>query len=197
MILIYLADSDMTNVRILPTVTSVPTSRRGRPRKLVNEHVLREAFAANSTIRISTLARILKVSRNTLKRSMTVYGITRAYSNISQDELDEKVVAFFTDRPESGYLYLHEFLRSLGLGVRRKDVKAAMARVRPLASALRDHGPIARRAYEVRRPNAIWHVDGHHKLILYGFVIHGFVDGFCRTVSGQCISKACQIILSQ
>lgn len=37
--------------------------------------------------------------------------------------------------------------------------------------------------YFVERPNALWHIDGHHKLILWGIVIHGVADGDSRTVS--------------
>jgi hypothetical protein len=40
-----------------------------------------------------------------------------------------------------------------------------------------------RRDYRVSRPHAIWHLDGHHKLILWGIVIHGFIDGYSRTMS--------------
>ena len=39
-----------------------------------------------------------------------------------------------------------------------------------------------RRKYFSSSPNALWHCDGHHKLIKYGFVIHGFIDGNHRTV---------------
>ncbi|KAF8198607.1 hypothetical protein BJ912DRAFT_845473, partial [Pholiota molesta] len=39
--------------------------------------------------------------------------------------------------------------------------------------------------YNVACPNALWHINGHHKLILWGIVIHGCVDGYSRTV---CIS---------
>jgi hypothetical protein len=30
--------------------------------------------------------------------------------------------------------------------------------------------------------NVLWHLDGHHKMIQWGFVIHGFIDSHCRTV---------------
>ncbi|KAI0087666.1 hypothetical protein BDY19DRAFT_892184, partial [Irpex rosettiformis] len=26
------------------------------------------------------------------------------------------------------------------------------------------------------------HCDGHHKLIWWGIVLHGFIDGYCHTV---------------
>ncbi|KAJ6481610.1 hypothetical protein DFH09DRAFT_950517, partial [Mycena vulgaris] len=56
---------------------------------------------------------------------------------------------------------------------------------------LRQRHVIKRQDYKVLRPHAIWHVDGHHKLILWGFVIHGFIDGHSRTVSGTLSSKTC------
>ncbi|KZT03415.1 uncharacterized protein LAESUDRAFT_659772, partial [Laetiporus sulphureus 93-53] len=37
--------------------------------------------------------------------------------------------------------------------------------------------------YKFLRLNALWHCDGHHKLIHWEIVIHGFIDGFCHTVS--------------
>ncbi|KAJ7927346.1 hypothetical protein B0H13DRAFT_1598765, partial [Mycena leptocephala] len=48
---------------------------------------------------------------------------------------------------------------------------------------LRTHLAIRRRRYKVPRPNYLWHCDGYHKLIWWGIVIHGFIDGYCRTVS--------------
>lgn len=42
--------------------------------------------------------------------------------------------------------------------------------------------------YRVKRSNALWHIDGHHKLIRWGFVVHGIIDGYCRTITGLCAS---------
>ncbi|KAF8800927.1 hypothetical protein BYT27DRAFT_7042469, partial [Phlegmacium glaucopus] len=39
---------------------------------------------------------------------------------------------------------------------------------------------LERRSYQVPRPNALWHIDGHHKLIAWGIVIHGVADGYSR-----------------
>ena len=41
---------------------------------------------------------------------------------------------------------------------------------------------IKQREYKSARPNALWHMDGHHKLGPWGIVIHGFVDGYNRVV---------------
>ena len=40
-----------------------------------------------------------------------------------------------------------------------------------------------RRRYSVPSPNALWHVDGYHKLIPWKFVVHGGIDGYSRVVT--------------
>ena len=40
-----------------------------------------------------------------------------------------------------------------------------------------------RRVYSVPYPNFISHIDGHHKLVRWRFVIHGAVDGFSQTIT--------------
>ena len=32
-------------------------------------------------------------------------------------------------------------------------------------------------------PNSLWHLDGCHKLIRWGFVIHGGIDGYSRLIT--------------
>ena len=41
---------------------------------------------------------------------------------------------------------------------------------------------ITRRVYSVPGPNSLWHIDGHHSLIRWKFVIHGCIDGFSRRI---------------
>jgi hypothetical protein len=75
------------------------------------------------------------------------------------------------------------FLRMHGLRIQRHRVVVSLRKVDNLGLALRRRTIIKRRVYAVGRPNALWHLDGHHKMIRWGIVVHGFVDGFCRTVS--------------
>ena len=37
-------------------------------------------------------------------------------------------------------------------------------------------------SYSVPGPNALWHIDDHHSLIRWRFVIHGGIDGFSRMI---------------
>ena len=36
--------------------------------------------------------------------------------------------------------------------------------------------------YTFRGPNFMWHVDGYDKLKLFGFPIHGCIDGYSRKI---------------
>ncbi|KAI5993213.1 hypothetical protein EDD15DRAFT_2105524, partial [Pisolithus albus] len=63
------------------------------------------------------------------------------------------------------------------LRIQRRHISASLHRVDPLGRILRRHTATRRRKYHVSRPNALWHMDGHHKLIHWGIVIHGIVDG--------------------
>jgi hypothetical protein len=109
-------------------------------------------------------------------------NISRNYSQISDDELDVLVQNFKGGNPGSGLRYLIGFLRSYNLKLQINRIKMSSKRVDGLGHTLRLREVIRRRQYTVQRPNALWHVDGHHKLIRWGIVIHGFIDGYCRTV---------------
>ncbi len=39
-----------------------------------------------------------------------------------------------------------------------------------------------RRKYSVPGPNSLWHLDDHHSLITWAFVIHGAIDGYSRMI---------------
>ena len=41
---------------------------------------------------------------------------------------------------------------------------------------------LTRRVYRVKGPNALWHLDSHHKLIRYKMVTHGAIDGHSRLI---------------
>ena len=41
---------------------------------------------------------------------------------------------------------------------------------------------IRQRKYNVPDPNRLWHIDGHHSLINWKFVIYGGIDGYSQTI---------------
>ena len=75
-------------------------------------------------------------------------------------------------------------LSVLGVHVPRAKLRASIHRVDPINTALRRSIVVRRRVYHVSGPNAVWHIDGNHKLIRWteDMVIHGGVDGYSRTI---------------
>jgi hypothetical protein len=173
--------SEHHKVTFLEPVKVVHTGKRGRPKKIINVDLMREAFAANRKISQTDLAAALGVHRNVLRLKMKAAGITVKYDAMSDDDLDALIREFKRTKPRSGRRYMVGALRSKGLRVQKERVRKSLARVDGLGQLLRKQN-IRRRAYLVPRPNYLWHCDGHHKLIWWGIVIHGFIDGYCRTV---------------
>lgn len=160
------------------------TGKRGRPRKIVDPALLRNTFDPSRRIKLRELARQLKIHPQTLKARLRQNNIDYQFSTISDDELDILVKEFRQQKPDAGICYLTGFLRSRGLRLQTRRIIASLARIDKLGRSLhcRRFAKIPRCPYKVSRPNALWHIDGHHKLIDWGFVIHGCVDGYSRMV---------------
>ena len=163
-------------------VTIEHRHQRGRPRKVTNEEYLREALDPSRNLPRTKFAKALGVHRNTLKRRIDDLGICCDYSTIGDAELDLLVKGYKVKKPDAGSRYVRGHIRSLGIRVQRQRVLNSLQRVDCIGRLIRRRAVIRRRKYLSSRPNALWHCDGHHKLIKYGFVIHGFIDGNCRTV---------------
>ena len=131
------------------------------------------------------IARMLQVSRWTIRRRVVEYGLhCGRWSDISDYQLDT-IIRGYTSRHgvTTGQSYIIGYVRSLGYLVQRDRVRAAINRVDPENTALRWAVVITRRVYSVPWPNSLWHIDGHHSLIRWGFVIHGCIDGFSRIIT--------------
>ena len=74
------------------------------------------------------------------------------------------------------------FLLGRGIRVQWSRVRSSLWRTDPSGILLRTSqlNIVNRRHYSVPGPRSLWHLDGNHKLIRWGFVIHGCVDGFSR-----------------
>ena len=76
----------------------------------------------------------------------------------------------------------------MGIHVQRARVRQSVARTDPIRRKVRWHQVLSRRSYSVPGSNALWHIDGHHSLIGWRFVIHGGgVDGY----SGMIVYLQC------
>lgn len=176
------------NVIIPQLVHTIHTGKRGRPRKELNLEFLAEATSNHRTIRLRELADLMGIHRNTLRLHMKRHNVVQQYSNLSNHDLDILIRTFKERKPESGLQYVTGFLRKHGLRIQKRRVISSLKCVDSLGRALKKRQLIGRKKYSVKRPHALWHLDGHHKMIRWGIVVHGFVDGFSRTV--MCISQS-------
>jgi hypothetical protein len=136
-------------------------------------------------ISLTKLAKVLKVHRNTLRMYLKIYKVDHNFTDLSDNDLDLLVKSFQAKNPDSGICYLVGFLQRHGLHIQKRRITASISCVDGLGHSLRQHQhkKIKRRQYHVKRPNSLWHIDGHHKLILWGIVIHGCIDGYSCTAS--------------
>ncbi|XP_071830128.1 uncharacterized protein [Apostichopus japonicus] len=82
--------------------------------------------------------------------------------------------------PTHGEKMVSGALESKGICIPRERIRQAIRRVDPEGVEMRKKTALKRREYSVAGPNALWHIDGNHKLIRWRFVIHGGIDGYSR-----------------
>ena len=175
---------DNVSVAQVPAVRTVQTGRPGRPRKVLSEPILREMFRPGRNINISQAARALNVHRHTVKHYLRSYRIRKKeYSELSDEELDVLVEEFRKNRPMTGLSYLRGHILRQGWQIQRDRLLASISRVDGVQKVLRKNSVIKRRKYVSSRPNAVWHMDGHHKLGPWGFIVHALIDGCDSIVS--------------
>ncbi|KAG9016296.1 hypothetical protein FRB90_003400 [Tulasnella sp. 427] len=101
----------------------------------------------------------------------------------SEEELDEAVLRLRVLYPRAGVSMLEGMLDRLGFHVPREAISGALVRLDPTGRVF-ERIRIERRTYSVPGPNALWHHDGQHGLIRWLIVIHGFIDGYSRLITG-------------
>lgn len=155
----------------------------GRPKFHIPKEVLEELRGMNFTW--DKIAEMLGVSRWTVGRRVDEYDLKglQGFSDISDERIDEIVSEYIEKHGSTtGEPFMTGYFRSIGLNIQRRRIRASLKRVDPRNSALRWGLLIYRRRYYVPWPNSLWHVDGHHSLIRWKFVIHGCCDGFSRKI---------------
>lgn len=129
------------------------------------------------------IARNLQVSISTMDRWREQNQFEDPNVVVDDDTLDALILQFVDGNPYKGERLAIGFLRSKGVRNPRHQIRASLHRVDPEGAEMRKLKPVAqRRVYNVEGPNHLWHVDGHHKLIKYGLVTMGCIDGFSRAV---------------
>lgn len=153
----------------------------GRPLKTVSKEEILELRRLKYTW--TKIASMLGVSRQTLYRQLSEYGIdTNTYSNITESDLDDLLCELKCEHPTYGEVMLQGFLLSMNINVPRAKLRQAIHRVDHANTLHRRSQVIRRRVHCTPYPNEMWHIDGNHKMIRWRLVIHAGVDGFSRVV---------------
>ena len=131
------------------------------------------------------VAQILEISRSTLYRRLEQEGISQSttYTDMSDVDLDQVIESIKQTHPNDGERMMTGHLTARGIIVPRARMRASIHRIDPIGTAIRRSVTVRRRVYSVEGPNALWHVDGNHKLIKWRFVIHGCCDGYSRMIT--------------
>jgi hypothetical protein len=159
------------------------TGRPGRPSFLIQPEMLEDLLELGFSKQ--RIGRLLGVSRWTIYRRVQEYGLyhVSAFSDLSDAEIDEKIRGYINRHGRTtGEVFLMGYLRSLGIHVPRRRLRASITRIDPANVALRWGAAVYRRCYQVPWANSLWHLDGHHSLIRWSLVIHGCIDGFSRRI---------------
>ena len=155
----------------------------GRPRYDVPVMALEELRGLGFSW--SRIAYMFGISRWTIYRRIEEYDLQhlRRFSNISDEHVDGIIAEYISRHGNtSGEPYISGYLRSKGIYIQRRRIRASLNRPDPVNTVLRWGALISRRSYFVPWPNSLWHIDGHHSLIRWKFVIHGCIDGKSRKI---------------
>ncbi|XP_016333241.1 uncharacterized protein LOC107681453 [Sinocyclocheilus anshuiensis] len=178
---------------------------RGRPAIQITHDQIEILMKQDHTVK--RMARILGCSSSFLYKRSKLLGLSvrSRMAGVDDEELENVVRRLQCQYPNSGNEMMRALLIVEGLRVSRHRVREMLVRVNPAAAARRWSSTVARRMYHVPFPNSLWHIDGNMRLIRWGFVIHGAIDGYSRlitylncntdncasTVLSQCIQATC------
>lgn len=183
---LHLQVSSLNTCSVLSSTITHPdvlhTGNPGRPSVIVNLEQVE--LLRGSDFTWEEVAQILGISRTTLWRRCRDLAIPLCtYSNISDHHLDNLIGEIQRTNPNIGGCMLQGYLKSQGIFVQRRRIRESVLRTNPIRALVRWQQAISRRSYSVPGPNSLWHIDGHHSLIRWRFVVHGCIDGFSRMIT--------------
>lgn len=141
----------------------------------------RLSYFVEQGFRICDIAAIFGCSRKTIECRMTKYGIIR-FTPITNEHLDGVIQEITTLFPRCGEKTIAGRLLARGIRITRQRLRVSLLRVDPTGIHARCRNILHRRKYQVASPNALWHLDGYHKLIRWKLIVHGCIDGYSRLI---------------
>jgi hypothetical protein len=171
-----------SSLRLLVQLMTQDTESRGlrkggRPRVPLGKNQLE--YLIEQGFRINDISNMFTCSRKTVERRINEYGLSSVrYTIMDEQELDRIVRDITVLFPQCGEKTVSGRLRARGIRIQREKIRASLHRVDPSGIVSRCRSVLHRRVYSVESANALWHIDGYHKLIRWRLVIHGGIDGF-------------------
>jgi len=137
-----------------------------------------------------------QMSWGSIRTHLTELNIDLGFSDISDPELDAHVQEYLQENPARGHAYVIGCLQAASLHIQRECVVDAMNHVDRLGQGLRKQVGKKKKhkRYHVPCPNSLWHIDGHHKLIAWGIVIHGIANGYSHKAN-KLLSTSCSLVI--
>lgn len=143
------------------------TVMRGRPKYIIRREQL--VFLWELRFTWTKISKMYGVSRRTLYNIRCEFGLTELqcprFSVISDQELRSIVAEIKHELPDIGQTMLKGVLESRNIYIPTTRLRDCLSDVVPVNTTLRWSLPISRRIYSVPGSNALWHLDGNHKLI--------------------------------
>lgn len=145
------------------------TGQRGRPKYIIKQEQI--IYLRELRFTWTKIAQMYGVCRRTMYNIRSNFGLVGSefsgFSTISDEDLKALICDIKKEMPDVGQSMLKGVLESRGVHVPMIRIRECLSEVDPINTALRWATPIHRRAYSVPYPNALWHLDGNHKLIRY------------------------------
>ena len=139
----------------------------GRPRYIIKLEQL--VFLREIRFTWSAIAMMFGVSRRTMYNVRLKFDLIDAdfsgFSNITDEHLKSLIQEIQEEMPNVGQNMLRGILKAKGIHISMVRLRDCLSDMNPVNAALRWASPITRRVYSVPHPNALWHLDGNHKLI--------------------------------
>ena len=116
-----------------------------------------------------------------IQRKLREFGTEfNCFSEITNGDLDDLVKGIVTRLPACGKRSIHTLYKVNGMILQRERVRESIRRVDLLGLETRLRSTLHHQQYNIASPNALWHIDGYHKLIRWQVVIHGGIDGYSQ-----------------
>ncbi|KAJ8521328.1 hypothetical protein ONZ45_g1958 [Pleurotus djamor] len=167
----------------MPTPTTIVYGEQGRPRIEIDPGLLGASLDLRGP---SGLASVFGCSARTIRRRAIEYGLVEpgppVYVTYEDEETGELLRWYSSSTAPTSQLTDDEvdLLVTHILNI----FPSFGCRMLTGAAANLTHRPIERRVYQVATPNSLWHHDGQHGMIRWRIVIHAFIDGYSRLVTG-------------